>query len=249
MIFTGQGAVWGEMGKELISAFPTFSDDIDSLNSMISDLSQQAPDWNIKEELLKPESTSRLAEAEYAQPATTAIQIALVNLLESWGVLPSTVIGHSSGEIAAAYTAKTLTAKEAMVIAYYRGQVAKSIKGGGGMAAVGLGRDEVMPFLRRGVVVACENSPSSVTLSGDRIVLWQIGHDIEQKEPGTFFRPLKVAVAYHSRKFFLAPHKNYFSQNYKMKCMKWAQLMKNTFPHMCKAKPRQFHSFLPLRAR
>jgi acyl transferase domain-containing protein len=203
MIFTGQGAVWAGMGKELLARFPTFNDDIESLDSVLAGLPEHAAAWNIKEELLKPDSASRLAEAQYAQPVTTAIQIALVNLLESWAVSPSAVIGHSSGEIAAAYAAKAIMAKEAMIIAYYRGRVASSMINCGAMAAVGLSQDEVAPFLEEGVAVACENSPNSVTLSGDMHVLERVCRNIKDGIAGTFVRLLGVGVAYHSRKYSL----------------------------------------------
>ncbi|KAK1563960.1 acyl transferase, partial [Colletotrichum navitas] len=102
------------------------------------------------------------------QPLCTAVQVAMVDLLESIGVKPAAVVGHNSGELAAAYTAGALTAKEAIIGAYQRGQAAKLQNRKGAMAAVGLGWDEVEPFLNQPrIVVACENSPKSVTLSGD----------------------------------------------------------------------------------
>ncbi|TVY38283.1 Highly reducing polyketide synthase, partial [Lachnellula occidentalis] len=112
MVFTGQGAQWAEMAKELINDYETFETDIDALSHVLSGL-ENPPDWNIKEELLKLSKMSRLNSAEYAQPITTAVQIALVNLLRSWNIHPSAVVGHSSGEIAAAYAAYAISAEEA----------------------------------------------------------------------------------------------------------------------------------------
>ena len=154
-------------------------------------------------ELLKPEETSRLDKAEFSQPLCTAIQIGLVNLLTSWGVQPIAVVGHSSGEIAAAYASKAITSQAAIMVAYYRGQATKLQTRLGGMAAVGIGRDSVAQYLIDGVVVACENSPSSVTLSGDREQLNEVTRRISAEQPEVFVRHLKVEMAYHSREFSL----------------------------------------------
>jgi acyl transferase domain-containing protein len=202
MVFTGQGAQWAEMGKELIADFPSFSQDVESMNNTLAKLNHP-PSWNIKEELLKNESLSCLSKAEYAQPLVTAVQVALVNLLRQFGVKPAAVVGHSSGEIAAAYAANAITANEAIIIAYYRGQVTKGFSRRGGMAALGLGREDVIPFLTPGVSIACENSPSSVTLSGDEDALNATCQSIKTALPDVFLRPLKVEMAYHSRKFRL----------------------------------------------
>lgn len=128
------------------------------------------------------------------------MQVALVNLLKSWGISPAAVVGHSSGEIAAAYASNAISAKSAIVIAYYRGQAGKSITRPGGMLAVGMGQEAVTPYLMEGVVVACDNSPQSVTLSGDRKQINQVARTITDEDPEVFIRHLKVGVAYHSRK-------------------------------------------------
>lgn len=115
-----------------------------------------------------------LLKAEFAQPLCTALQIALVDLLATWSITPSAVVGHSSGELAAAYAAGALSAKDAIVAAFYRGQVCKTTEETGGMAAVGLGKEDVSPYLASGVRIACENSGSNVTLSGDLEVLEEV---------------------------------------------------------------------------
>jgi len=113
--------------------------------------------------------------------------------------MPSSVVGHSSGEIAAAYAAGYLTMADAITIAYYRGFVMKNNKLDGGMAAVGLGAHDVSKFLRKGeVVLACENSPSSSTISGDSETLIEVLAKIQKDQPDVLARPLKVDMAYHS---------------------------------------------------
>ncbi|WYZ42231.1 hypothetical protein EsH8_V_001126 [Colletotrichum jinshuiense] len=110
----------------------------------------------------------------------------------------SAVVGHSSGEIAAAYAAGVLTMKEAIIVAYYRGYTAKKMGKLGAMAAVGLGRDQVIKFLTDKVNVACENSMCSVTLSGDVDALEVVCDAIKLAKPDTMIRVLEVDRAYHS---------------------------------------------------
>ena len=109
------------------------------------------------------------------------------------------VVGHSSGEIAAAYAARALSFREALIISYYRGYVAKQASSSGGMAAVGLGATAVSNFLKDGVVIACENSSKSVTLSGDVEKLEKVLIAIKKSKPDVLARTLKVDMAYHSR--------------------------------------------------
>ncbi|KAL2878361.1 Mycolipanoate synthase [Colletotrichum sp. CLE4] len=147
---------------------------------------------------MRSDSTSRLGEAELAQPICTAVQIALTRHLARYGITPKAVVGHSSGEIAAAYAAGVLTLKEAVIVAYYRGFVVKKLKTQGSMAAIGLGREQVTPFLVPKVVIACENSSSSVTLSGDTDALETVCSAIRSARRDALVRMLKVDKAYHS---------------------------------------------------
>lgn len=198
-VFTGQGAQWARMGRELLGSEGIFKQTIEALDATLSSL-PDSPQWTLREEILKPKKTSRLAEAELSQPCCTAIQVALVDLLRSWGVAPTAVVGHSSGEIAAAYSSGAISAEDAIRIAYYRGQCTLALKESykGGMAAIGLGRESVKPYLRPGVIVGCENSSSSVTLTGDLDVLETVMEDIRAGEPSALVRALRVECAYHS---------------------------------------------------
>lgn len=153
------------------------------------------------DQLLAPKKTSRISEAELSQPCCTALQIALVDLLRSYGIKPEAVLGHSSGEIAAAYASDVITLKEAIIIAYYRGKVLLGIDPSrGGMAAIGLGADQVQSYLQPGVLVGCENSPNSVTLTGDKAALEEVIQKIKKDDSAVFARALQVDRAYHSRK-------------------------------------------------
>lgn len=137
-------------------------------------------------------------EAEFSQPLCTALQLALVDTLTSIGIQPAAVVGHSSGEIAAAYAARALTAEEAITVAFHRGATFKGQIQRGRMAAVGLGWDEVQKYLVAGVVTACDNSPNSVTLSGDADKLEAVMAVIKQSRPDASVTTLKVENSYHS---------------------------------------------------
>ena len=197
--FTGQGSQWPEMGKELFIRQRSFAESIAKLDNVLSSL-PEPPSWTLQNEILKPESESRLSKAEFSQPCCTAIQVALIDLLHKWGIKPAAVVGHSSGEIGAAYAAGAITAKEAILIAFFRGQASlclgKVIRGG--MAAIGLGRKDVTPYLRKGVTIGCENSPKSVTLTGDQDTLEDIMNSIRKEQPQVLVRALRVECAYHS---------------------------------------------------
>ncbi|RYO87181.1 hypothetical protein DL766_003981 [Monosporascus sp. MC13-8B] len=156
------------------------------------------------EELSRSSEGSRVGEAELAQPCTTAIQIALVDLLESLSIRPSRVIGHSSGEIAAAYAAGALGRDSALLIAYHRGLFSAKAKRmadtPGAMMAVNLDESEALRYAKRSTsgtaVVACVNSPSSQTLSGDESAIDEIKSMLDKE--GVFARKLRVDTAYHS---------------------------------------------------
>lgn len=93
---------------------------------------------------MKCEGESRVQEATYAQPLSTAVQVALVDALRDWGIVPTAVVGHSSGEIAASYASGAISADVAIMIAYFRGQAlrARTSNHPGAMAAVGLGPEQ-----------------------------------------------------------------------------------------------------------
>lgn len=201
MVFTGQGAAWPRVGRDLLRSNAAFSSTIGSLEKHLKE--SLGADWSLREELLKPARTSRIHEAEFSQPLCTAVQLGLVDALTAVRVKPSAVVGHSSGEIAAAYAAGALKVEEAIAVAYHRGLATKPKETNtqhrrGGMAAVGLGWDEVQEFLAPGVVTACDNSPRSVTISGDADVLETVVAAIKVAHPDVPTTMLKVEQAYHS---------------------------------------------------
>ncbi|KAL4863048.1 hypothetical protein BDV12DRAFT_189960 [Aspergillus spectabilis] len=202
-LFTGQGAQYHGMGRELLRLQTDFAKSLHRSQDILTGLGAS---WRLVDELLCEESMSRINTSELSQPATTAIQIALVDLLAELGVQPAMVLGHSSGEVAAAYAAGILGHREALTVSYHKGFVAgwckEAVPFKGAMLAVGLGEPNVLPYVRqqRGrlgkCVVACVNSPSSVTLSGDETAIAEM-QELLNKE-SVFNRRLRVDIAYHS---------------------------------------------------
>lgn len=156
------------------------------------------------EELQRDEKSSKVNDVVYSLPMATAIQLALVELLRSWDISPTAISSHSSGEVAAAYAVGAISARSAIGVTYLRGFLVATASGKrrsrGGMMAVGLGREEASSYLssvKSGkVVVACINSPSSVTVSGDNDGILELEKVLHAEK--IFARRLKVSEAFHS---------------------------------------------------
>ncbi|KUI73219.1 Polyketide synthase-nonribosomal peptide synthetase [Cytospora mali] len=200
-VFTGQGAQWPQMGKELLDEFPIFAAAIAEMDSVLAAL-PHAPSWTIGGALREPAATSQVGEVTHSQPLCTAVQVGLVKLLASWNIKPKAVVGHSSGEMAAAFAAGHVTLAEAITAAYYRGYVVGSQRMNGAMMAAGLSAakaDEQIEAagLKGKVVVACINSPESVTISGDEDAIQTLLARFQSQK--LFARALRTAGnAYHS---------------------------------------------------
>ncbi|KAF2811308.1 putative polyketide synthase [Mytilinidion resinicola] len=197
-MFTGQGAQWAKMGLEAMQTFPSFASTIKDLDQVLRNI-PSPPAWTLTDALIAPEMHGiNINDAEITQPICTAIQIALVDILASWGIEPVVSFGHSSGEIGAAYSAGLISAPEAVVAAFYRGYTVKRHAPTGTMLAVGLGAEEATEYLSSSpdTVIACENSPSSVTLSGTSESIQEIRSRLDEK--GVFARELRTGKAYHS---------------------------------------------------
>jgi acyl transferase domain-containing protein len=204
-VFTGQGAQWATMGTKLIASTPLASSIIDELDVALSTLPEDdRPRWSLMQELLAT-NTSRMNQAEISQPLCTAVQLVLVDLLRAARVKFSAVVGHSSGEIAAAYAAGFINKCDAIRISFYRGHYAKLASGASGepgaMMAIGTSFEDAQELCQledfAGTLrVAAHNSPESVTLSGDSSAIERARLVFEEEKK--FARPLKVDTAYHS---------------------------------------------------
>ncbi|PWY83831.1 hypothetical protein BO94DRAFT_519435 [Aspergillus sclerotioniger CBS 115572] len=202
-IFTGQGAQYYRMGVELL-CFPAFRETMEHCQRAFHSFGCS---WSILERLNGVESEFDISDPEYAQPMTTALQISLVELLTSMGMKPRIVIGHSSGEIAAAYATGGLSLESACKVSYYRGALASRLRradGSGAMLAVNLSETAVEPYLDRvtsampgqAISISCINSPSNVTISGHSEAIDRLKSILEAEQ--ILSHRLRTGVAYHS---------------------------------------------------
>ena len=208
-VFTGQGAQFARFGAELIEKSPFARRIMLELEAYLASLpADERPSWSLINELLASSTKSRLNEAAIAQPLCTAVQILLVDLLDLAGIHFSAVVGHSSGEIAAAYAAGIISARDALLIAYFRGvHTNKAVSPNGqhvlgAMLAVGTSMEDAQSLCddevyRGRLTVAACNSSSSTTISGDEDAIEELQELLEDEQK--FHRRLRVDKAYHSR--------------------------------------------------
>ncbi|KAI2965763.1 hypothetical protein CBS147324_7858 [Aspergillus niger] len=210
-VFTGQGAQYAGMGLQLL-AYPVFRRSIEAAERYFQSLGGE---WSLLEELGRDKNSTRINEPTIGHPASTAIQIALLELLASWGIFPTRVVGHSSGEIAAAYCAGKISRQAAWKVAFFRGKVvSSSITRPGSMMVVGLSPDDLHPYLQEvqqsdpnGVLtIACFNSPKNQTVSGDSAMVDALKSLLDAKR--IFARKLNLEKAYHSE------HMKVFTESY-----------------------------------
>jgi myxalamid-type polyketide synthase MxaE and MxaD len=194
-VFSGQGPQWWGMGRELAQREAVFRDVLERCDAAV----RRHSNISILDELGKDEARSRVQETQIAQPVIFALQAALTRLLESWGVKPAAVVGHSVGEIAAAYVSGALSLEAAARIAAWRGRIMHAASHLGRMVQVGLSREEadalVEPFGAR-LGVAAENGPRSVVLSGETDAVEAALQMV--KDRGASARLLPVRYAFHS---------------------------------------------------
>ncbi|KAF2799143.1 hypothetical protein K505DRAFT_356833 [Melanomma pulvis-pyrius CBS 109.77] len=197
-IFTGQGAAWHAMAPGMFE-YRVFRTAIAHLDDVLGAL-PVPPSWMLRDILCGSCDAELIQTAEVSQTVCTAVQIGLVDLLASWSVRPTGVAGHSSGEMAAAYASGRITAAEAILAAFFRGQAVMKNTRKGAMLAVGLGPEQVSKYLEgweTQVKLAATNSPGSVTLSGEVDAIEKLSAAMDAD--GVFNRTLKTGGnAYHS---------------------------------------------------
>jgi acyl transferase domain-containing protein/acyl carrier protein len=194
-VFTGMGPQWWAMGRELYKSEPVFQSSAKAVDKIFQSLAG----WSILEEMQTDESTSRIEETQIAQPANFLLQVALADLLRSWGVVPSAIVGHSVGEVSAAYISGVLSLKDAVCVSYHRSHLQQRAAGQGKMLAVGLSADQARKLIEDKydlISIAAVNGASAVTLSGDPDALAVVAQTLTEKK--IFNRFLRVEVAYHS---------------------------------------------------
>ncbi|TDC25341.1 SDR family NAD(P)-dependent oxidoreductase, partial [Streptomyces sp. 8K308] len=169
LAYSGQGSQWAGMGVDLLPE-PTAGAVLRRCDELIHDLAG----WSLLDELRAPTASSRLADTVIAQPGIFAVQAALTDLWRRWGVVPDAVVGHSVGEVAAAYAAGALDLEQAVEVVVRRGQVMAATRGSGAMVAVGLSAESAAELIEPYgdlLSVAAINSRESVVVAGDPAAL------------------------------------------------------------------------------
>ena len=196
-VFPGQGSQWLGMGRELLRQNQAFRETLEQCDVAL----RSWTDWSLIEQLGLDEDSPkyRLTEISVIQPVLFALEVAFSALWRSWGIEPHAVVGHSMGEVAAAYVAGALSLEDAAQIICTRSQLMQRTSGRGAMAVVGLSISDVSEFLQGfddKVSVAVSNSPRSTVLSGEPQALEKIMQTLAARE--IFCRYIKVDVASHS---------------------------------------------------
>ncbi|MGY4648902.1 fatty-acid--AMP ligase [Mycobacterium sp. URHB0021] len=194
-VLPGQGGQHLGMGRELYEHHSVFADTVDECDQALRPFTG----WSVREVLCQDPAAPPLDRVDVVQPVLFTMMVSLAAVLDSYGIVPDAVIGHSQGEIAAAYVAGALSLPEAAKVVALRSQALSALCGGGSMASVLLGADELHPRLRpwgEALSIATINGPSHTIISGTPDALEQFTAACDRD--GIHIRPIAVDYASHS---------------------------------------------------
>jgi len=194
-VFTGLGPQWWAMGRQLLEQSPVFRAVIERCDAALTPLAG----WSLMDEMSADEAASRMAETAVLQPANFALQVGLTELWSALGVVPEAIVGHSAGEVAAAYVAGALSFEDAITVIYHRARLQQLTSGEGHLLAVAIpeARALELPAVRDGFLnLAAVNSPASVALVGDLLHLTAVKDEFDAED--IFCRFVHGDVPFHS---------------------------------------------------